>query len=296
MSPRDIALALLVIVIWGGSFVAIKWAVADLPPLFVTALRYLGAALPAVFFVRRPQVSLLLLVGYGLALGVAQFGLLFSAIKFGMPTGLASVVLQVQAFFTILLALAFLNERLGRIQVIGFVVATIGVGAIAAARLDGAAQALVPMLMTLAAGFFWAVSNILVKHAGRIDMFSFVVWASLVPPLPLLALSFLLEGGDTYAMVFTDLTWRGGLSIAFIVYAATLFGFGVWSMLLGRYPAATVAPFSLLVPVIGMAAAMVLVGERFSPLEAGGAVLIMCGLAVAVLAPRLLRRQTAKAI
>ena len=296
MSVRDIALALTVVVIWGVNFVAIKWAVADLPPLFVTALRYLGAALPAVFFVKRPQVSLLLLVGYGLALGVAQFGLLFSAIKFGMPTGLASVVLQVQAFFTILLALAFLNERLGRIQVIGFVVATIGVGAIATARLDGAAQALVPMLMTLAAGFFWAVSNILVKHAGRIDMFSFVVWASLVPPLPLLALSFLLEGGDTYAMVFTDLTWRGGLSIAFIVYAATLFGFGVWSMLLGRYPAATVAPFSLLVPVIGMAAAMVLVGERFTPLEAGGAVLIMCGLAVAVLAPRLLRRQTAKAI
>ena len=116
MSVRDIVLALTVVVIWGVNFVAIKWAVADLPPLFVTALRYLGAALPAVFLVKRPAVGLSILIGYGLALGFAKFGLLFSAIKFGMPAGLASVVLQTQAFFTIILAV--LAPRLMRRQTV----------------------------------------------------------------------------------------------------------------------------------------------------------------------------------
>ena len=296
MSVRDIALALTVVVIWGVNFVAIKWAVADLPPLFVTALRYLGTVLPAVFFIKRPAVGLPILIGYGLALGFAQFGLLFSAIKLGMPAGLASVVLQTQAFFTIILAVFALGERMSRAQIAGFAIAVIGVSAIAAARFEGAAQAVVPLLMTIAAGFFWGVSNILVKRAGRIDMFGFVVWTSLVPIAPLLLLSYLLEGGGTYAMLFTDLSWRGGLSIVYIIYLATLVGFGIWSKLLGTYPATTVAPLSLLVPVVGMTAAMVLVGERFTLLEAGGAVLIMCGLAVAVLAPRVLRRQIVKVI
>jgi O-acetylserine/cysteine efflux transporter len=288
MSLKDIGLALGVIVVWGVNFVAIKWAVSDLPPLFVTALRYIGAALPAVFFVRRPKVALSLVIGYGLALGVAQFGLLFSAIKLGMPAGLSSVVLQTQAFFTIALAVSFLGERLDRAQGLGFIIAVFGVLAIAAARLEGATQAIVPLLMTVLAGFFWGVSNIIVKRIGRVNMFAFVVWSSLVPPLPLLALSFVVEGGGTYAMLFSDLTLRGGLSIAFIVYMATLFGFGVWSMLLSEYPAATVAPFSLLVPVVGMASAMILLGERFTLLEAGGAVLIMAGLAISVFGPRLI--------
>ena len=296
MSFRDIVLALMVVTVWGINFVAIKWAVADLPPLFVTALRYIGAALPAVFFIRPPKVKLSILIGYGLALGFAQFGLLFSAIKLGMPSGLASVVLQVQAFFTIALAVAFLGERLTRAQAAGISIAVLGISAIAAARFDGAAMALIPLLMTVAGGFFWGVSNILVKRAGKIDMFAFVVWSSLVPPIPLLILSYFLEGGSSYALLFTDLSLRGGLSLAFNVYMASLFGFGVWSMLLGKYSATSVAPLSLLVPVVGMAAAMVLVGERFSALEASGAGLIMCGLAVAVLAPRLMRRRLAKAV
>lgn len=295
MAPRHLALALAVVVVWGVNFVAIKWAVTDLPPLFVTALRYLGAALPAVFFVKRPKVALPILIGYGLALGFAKFGILFSAISFGMPAGLASVVLQTQAFFTILLAVGFLGERMTKGQIAGLGIAVIGISAIAGARLDGAAQAIVPLCMTIAAGFFWGLSNLIVKRAGQIDMFGFVVWSSLVPPIPLLLLSFVLEGGQTYTQLTTQLTLRGGLSLAFIIYMATLFGFGIWSMLLSKYPASTVAPLSLLVPVIGMASSMILLGESFTMFEALGSALVLAGLGVAMLLPRLLDRRGLRA-
>src|SRR4051812_35440322 len=145
LSLRGLLLALLVVLVWGLNFVFIKWGVEEVPPLLLTALRYLCAALPMVFFVRRPQVRTGTLVIYGLAIGLAQFGLLFSAIKLGMPAGLASLIIQTQAFFTIALAMLFLGEKLGRWQGIGALVAVAGILVIATERFE--ITALVPLLM-----------------------------------------------------------------------------------------------------------------------------------------------------
>lgn len=287
MSPRDILLALLVVTVWGVNFVAIRWGVDEVAPLLMTGLRYLLAAVPAVFFIRRPAVSWRVLVCYGLAIGVAQFGLLFMAIGLGMPAGLASLVMQLQAFFTIALAVAFLGERPSPLQWIGAAIAFAGIGLIGIERLEGAA--LVPLLMTIAAAFFWGVGNIVTKQAGRIDMLAFVVWSSLVAPLPMLALSLLFEPGAIPAAMH-DLTWRGGGALLFIAYASTLFGYGVWSMLLSRYPAGLVAPFSLLVPIAGMASAALILGETITPVEIGGSLLVFAGLLVNVFGPRLFAR------
>ncbi|RYG93766.1 MAG: O-acetylserine/cysteine exporter, partial [Alphaproteobacteria bacterium] len=233
MSPRDLILALFVVTVWGMNFVAIRWGVNEVAPLLMTALRYTMAALPAVFFIRKPAVSWPILIGYGFAIGVAQFGLLFVSIKLGMPAGLSSLVMQLQAFFTIGLAVAFLGERPKPIQWLGAAVAFGGIGVIALERLEDAA--LVPPLMTVAAAFFWGVGNIVTKRAGKIDMLGFVVWSALVPPLPLLALSLVFEGPGAIPAAIANLTWMGGGSLLFIAYAATLFGYGVWSMLLSRY-------------------------------------------------------------
>lgn len=289
MSPRDLILALFVVTVWGVNFVAIRWGVDEVAPLLMTALRYLLAALPAVFFIRRPAVSWTILIGYGFAIGVAQFGLLFVSIKLGMPAGLSSLVMQLQAFFTIGLAVLFLGERPSPVQWLGAAVAFAGIGAIALERLDGAA--LIPLLMTIAAAFFWGVGNIVTKRAGQIDMLGFVVWSALVPPIPLLALSLLFEGPGAIPAAMQNLTLIGASSLLFISYGATLFGYGTWSILLSRYPAGLVAPFSLLVPIAGIGSAALLLGEAISGIEIAGSVLVFAGLLLNVFGPRLLARR-----
>lgn len=290
MSARDLILALLVVTVWGVNFVAIRWGVDEVAPLLMTGLRYLLAAVPAVFFIRRPAVSWPVLIGYGVAIGVLQFGLLFAAIKFGMPAGLSSLVMQLQAFFTIGLAVLFLGERPTPAQWTGAAIAFAGIALIGSERLAGAA--LLPLLMTIGAAFFWGVGNIVTKKAGKVDMLGFVVWSALVPPIPMLALSLMFEPGAIPAAL-ADLSWKGGSSLLFIAYASTLFGYGVWSMLLSRYPAGLVAPFSLLVPIAGMGSAALLLGETVTGIEIAGSVLVFAGLLINVFGPRLLRRKPA---
>lgn len=288
MALRDIGLALLVAAIWGLNFVFIKWGVEQVPPLFLTALRYLCAALPAVFFIKRPQVRLGTMAIYGLAIGFAQFGLLFSAIKLGMPAGLASLLMQLQAFFTVVLALFFLGEKLTRFQTIGGIVAMVGVAVIATERVE--LTALVPLLMIILAAFFWGVANIASKKAGQIDMLSFVVWSSLVPILPLLCLSLVVEGPAQIGAALANFSGRSVFVVLFNGYAATILGFGLWSYLLKRYPASLIAPFSLLVPVAGIASSMLLLGEHITFIEIAGSVLIFVGLVCSVLGARLYNR------
>jgi O-acetylserine/cysteine efflux transporter len=286
MTPRDIALALGVAVVWGVNFVAAHWAVAEISPLLVSGLRYIVALLPAVFFVRRPQIALTYIIGYGLFIGVGQFGFLFSAIKLGMPAGLASLVVQVQAFFSIILAVLFLGERPTRSTLIGVLLAFAGIGVIAIERLEGAV--LVPLLMTLAAAASWGVGNLITKKAGKIDMLGFVVWSSLVPPLPLFALSYAIDGPGAWSALAT-MSWLGIGSLLFIGWVSTVFGYGGWSILLGRYPASTVAPYALLVPVAGIAASAILLGERITGIETIGCGLVFIGLLINVFGPRLRR-------
>lgn len=291
MSFRDILLVLAVVLVWGLNFIAIRWGVDEVPPLLLTSLRYVVAAVPAIFFIRRPQVALGILVGYGFAVGVGQFGLLFAAIKLGMPAGLASLVIQLQVFFTIALAVLLLGERPKGAQVVGALVAFAGIGVIATDRLGGAA--LWPFLMTIGAGACWGVANLLTKKAGRIDMLAFVVWSSLVPPIPLYLLSLLFEGAGAGPLALSQITMVGIGSLLFIGWMSTVFGYGAWSVLLGRYPASTVAPFTLLVPIIGIGASALLLGERVTGFETIGSGLIFIGLLLNVFGPRLLSRARA---
>ncbi|MBL8595301.1 MAG: EamA family transporter [Devosia sp.] len=291
MPIRHVVLALSVAVVWGLSFIAIRWGVDEVAPLLLTALRYVFAALPAVFFVKRPAVGWPLLIGYGLAIGVGQFGLLFLAIKLGMPAGLSSLVIQLQVFFTIFLAFAFFGERPGIAQLGGAAVALVGIGVIAAERLEGAA--LLPLLLTIGAAGCWGLGNMVGKAAGRIDMLGFVVWSALIPPIPLFLASLLLDGPGAIPLAMEHLTLKGIGSIAFMAYIATLFGFGAWAWLLSRYSTGQVAPFALFVPVAGIASAALFLGEAITGVEIIGSVLVFGGLLINVFGPRLLRRKPA---
>jgi O-acetylserine/cysteine efflux transporter len=280
--------ALLVTTIWGLSFVVIKLGVGTTPPLLLAALRFLFAALPVVFFVPRPKTDWRNVVAYGFFLGVAQFGLLFAALAIGMPASLASVVMQAQVFFTILFAALLMNERPGPHQIIGGFVASLGLVLIAWPRMTGGGA--VPFLMTVLAAASWGVANIISKRAGRVDMLGFIVWSSLVAPLPLFGLSLWLDGP---ARVFTALTQINGgtaAAVAYLAYPTTIFAFGIWAYLLSRHPAATVTPFALFVPVAGILGSALILGEAMHPIEAIGGAVIVLGLAMNVFGARLLRR------
>ncbi|MFF9346848.1 EamA family transporter [Streptomyces sp. NPDC014734] len=282
MRPLHIALAALVAAVWGVNFVVIEVGLGHFPPLLFSALRFLVAALPAVFFVGRPKVAWKWIVGVGLVLGVAKFGLLFIGMDRGMPAGLSSLVLQVQAVFTALFAALALGERPGRVRVWGMGVALAG---IAVAAIDeGAGGPVLAFVLVLVAAACWGVSNVLTRKAAPPDSLNFMVWVSTVPVLPLLGLSLLFEGWDRDADALAALDWSGVGIIVYVAWITTVFGFGAWGFLLRHHPASSVAPFTLLVPVFGMSSAALLLGESVSPLRWCAAALLVGGVALTSLA------------
>jgi len=288
MQPKDILLALAIAICWGLSFAAIKFGVHDIPPLFLTALRFTLAALPAVFFVPRPPVAWRLLIAFGIILGVIKFSIMFLAIKAGMPTGLSALVIQTQVFFTIALGALAFRERPTRLHLIGAGLAFFGVGLIAFSKTADAP--LLPFLMILFSALCWGVANMIAKAAGKVDMVAFSIWSSLVVPVPLLAVSLVVEGASTIASSVANASWLAWASLAYMAYGATLFGFSYWNHLLTRYPTASVAPFALLVPIIGLATGTVLFDEPMPAVVLAGAALVMAGLSINVFGARLMAR------
>jgi O-acetylserine/cysteine efflux transporter len=286
LAPRDLALTLLVVGLLGFSFVPIKLGLREIPPFALAALRFFFAAVPLVFFIRRPQIPWPYVVIYGLAIGVFQFGLLFLAIKLGMPAGLSSLVIQIQVFFTIGLAIAFLGDHLRRENLIGGLIAATGVLLLAAYKLfGGATSTFIGFLLVLVAAFAWAIGNIVAKRAaGKYgpDMFALVVWSSLAPPLPLALMSYAFEDGPAAWDAVAHAGWLTWSSVLFLAWVATLFGFGSWAGLMHRYPTALISPFALLIPVSGLASGALFLGESLAPTQAAGVLLVLAGLLVNV--------------
>ncbi|MCU6666055.1 O-acetylserine/cysteine exporter [Silvania hatchlandensis] len=298
MTRKDGLLALLVVVVWGLNFVVIKVGLHNMPPLMLAGLRFLLVAFPALFFVARPKIPCRLLLGYGLTISFGQFAFLFSAINFGMPAGLASLVLQAQAFFTIILGAVVFGERLQGKQLVGITLAVFGVLVLVQASLNGQHVALLGFMLTLAAAFSWACGNIFNKKIMQLEsrppVMSLVVWSALIPIVPFMAASWLLDGPSVMwqSLVAIDLTTI--LSLVYLAFVATIVGYGIWGSLLGRYETWRVAPLSLLVPVVGIASAALLLGETLGALQLFGALLVMAGLYINVFGLRLRRSTRAR--
>jgi len=283
LASRDLALALGVVALWGFSFVAIKVGLREIPPFALAALRFFFAALPLVFFVKRPRIPWRLVVGYGFGIGVFQFGLLFLGMKLGMPAGLSSVVIQLQVFFTVGLAIAFVGDALRREDLLGAAIATVGVILLGVYKLTtGATSTLIGFILVIAAALAWAVGNVVAKHAAtryHADMFALVVWSSLAPPIPLALLSFIFEGGPNVLTAIASASAWAWASVLLLAWGATLFGFASWAGLLHRYPTAVVSPFALLIPASGLASGALFLGEGLAPLQIAGVILVFLGLA-----------------
>jgi O-acetylserine/cysteine efflux transporter len=282
---RHALLALAVVTVWGTNFPIFKLALGTLPPLLLAVLRFALVLLPAALFVRRPAVPWRQLAAYGVLIGAGQFALLYLAVGGHISPGLASLVVQTQVFFTIGLAMFTAGERLRRFQWLALALATSGVLVIAA-HTDAHTTPL-GLLMVLAAALCWAGGNTVARGMGRVDMLGVVVWSSTFALPPLLLLTLWVDGP---ARIVQALMAADAIVWAVVLWQAvgnSLFGYAVWGWLLARHPAATVVPMALLVPVFGMAASALMLGEPLPAWKLLAAALVMAGLALNLLWPRL---------
>jgi O-acetylserine/cysteine efflux transporter len=288
MSVKDMLLALCVVVAWGVNFVVIKLGLQGMPPFLLAGLRFALVAFPAIFFVRRPPIPLRWLVVYGMTISFGQFAFLFLAIKLGMPAGLASLVLQAQAFFTLLLGALLLAEKLRWNHIVGIIIATLGMFMLATAGMEGQTSAgitLTTMMLTLSAALSWGLGNITNKIIMRnrsVPIMSLVVWSALVPIIPFFACSLLFDGQAAIVNSLLNIGLQTVLALFYLAFVATIIGYAIWGNLLSRYETWRVAPLSLLVPVVGIITAALVLDEHLSGQQMLGAVVIILGLLVNV--------------
>jgi O-acetylserine/cysteine efflux transporter len=284
---RAFLLALAVVVVWGTNFVVIRWGLDVFPPLLFGALRFACVVFPALFFVPRPAAAWKDVAAYGILIGVGQLGLLFIAIDGWIAPGLASLIVQVQVVFTIGLAMLGGNERLVPVQYLALAMALGGIGVILG-HTDGTTTP-VGVALVLAAALCWSLGNMVQRRVGRVDMLGFIVWSSLFAVPPLFALAWMFEGGPRIVAAVAGAGAGAWAAVLWQAVGNTIFGYGVWGWLLVRYPASSVAPMALLVPVFGMGSAALLLGEPLPGWKLLAAALIIGGLAVNLFGPRLLR-------
>lgn len=294
MSPKDWGLALLIVFAWGFNFVVIHWGLNGLPPLLLGALRFLFVALPAILFIPRPKLAWKWIFAYGLTISFGQFAFLFTAMKIGMPAGIASLVLQAQVLFTLLFSAFLLKERWLSHQPFSLGLAALGL-ILLATQQGNNGMTMAGFALTLCAAASWGIGNIVNRHIstlGQVNQVSLVVWSALIPPLPFLAASAWMDGPQTIIDSLVHIQLSSVLSVAYLSGVATLYGYVAWGRLLRNYPVAQVAPLTLLVPLVGLLCARIFLGEALSFWQWGGILLVLLGLVLNVFWPRWVHRHS----
>ncbi|MBX3487351.1 MAG: EamA family transporter [Candidatus Paracaedibacteraceae bacterium] len=277
MSFHHIAMAILVAAVWGFNFIAVKSGLNEMPPYLYGAGRFVIAALPALF-VAKPKTSWAMIIGIGLTLGVFKFTLMFMGIHYGMSAGLASLVLQSQAFFTLLFSFVFFKSKIRANQLIGMSIAAVGMILIATDTQDQSST--LGFVLILSAAVAWGVANILYRLVGNVDMFALTAWSSIIPPIPMFLVSVYAEGWDVVIHCIQTMTTTGWLCLAYTACISSWIGATLWAVLIKSYPPHKVAPFSLLVPVFGITFASLILGEQFSQTNMIASALIFLGLII----------------
>ncbi|MBA2709772.1 MAG: EamA family transporter [Tatlockia sp.] len=278
-------LAFLVVIIWGINFIFVKFALLEISPLLLCALRFILASIPAIFFIKPPAIPFKLIAMYGLIMFALQFSFVFIGMHAGMTPGMASLIMQTQVFFSMFFAAFFLGEKTNLWQVIGAIVSFIGIGLVAF-HFD-ASISLLGFVCILGAAASWGLGNLITKKTRQISMIALVVWGSFIASLPMIFLALLFEGTESIRSNIQQLSWLGLSSVLYIVYISTWIGYGVWNWLLSRHSVGTVVPFTLLVPVVGILSSVIILGEPFQLWKLGACLLVISGLFINLFGGRL---------
>jgi O-acetylserine/cysteine efflux transporter len=288
VNRRDSLLAALVATIWGFNFVVIDWGMEGVPPLLFAAIRFAVVVFPAVLFVRRPDAPWRVVAAVGVFMSLGQFGFLYVSMDAGMPPGLAALVLQAQVIFTVLIAAGALREIPTSAQLLGVVLGSVGLAVVAVGR--GGHVTVTALALCLLGALSWGIGNVVSRASGVKGGLSLTVWAAVVVPVPLLALSLVLDGPAVVGDALASFSWQAGLSTLYTAGLASLVGYGIFNTLLGRNPSSSVVPWVLLAPVVAMASAWLLLDQRPNGAEVVGGLILIVGVLVAIRPPRSGRR------
>lgn len=284
MPFSHLLLALLVVLIWGVNFIFVRFGLDEISPLLLCALRFFMASIPAVFFIKPPAIPFKIVASYGFIMFGMQFALLFLALQIGMTTGMASLLMQVQVFFSMFFAVVFLGEEPGIGQILGALVALLGIGLVAT-HFDQNIS-LVGFLFVMASAASWGIGNLITKKINSTNLIAVIVWSSFVACLPMFLLALVLEGPSSFIHAYNHVTWKGGLSLLYIVYISTWIGYGLWNWLISKHPVGTIAPFTLLVPVVGILSSVLVLGESFELWKLVAGLLVISGLCINIISAR----------
>ena len=290
MALSHLFLTLLVVMIWGFNFVVIKLGLSHIPPLFFVCISFFLTSIPAIFFIKKPAAPWKMIAGYGILTFTLQFALLFLGMSAGVPPGLASLLVQLQAFFTVLLAVIFLKEKLGVWQIAGIALSFSGI-ALVASHVGGSISWL-GFFLVIGAALAWACGNIMAKKMGNLNQLALVIWGSFTAWPPLLILSLLTEDTVQLLSIWKNINWLSLGSIAYIAYLCSLFGFGIWNWLLSRYSLGKIAPFAILVPIFGILSSVLVLKEPLQSWKILAASLVVLGLLINVVSPYLSKKQS----
>jgi len=278
MQLKDFLIAVIVTCIWGVNFSVIKLGLASLDPFMISGLRFLLCALPLVFFIKKPDVKFIYLISYGIFFGVGLWGMVSLGIYFGISAGMASLILQMSVFFTIILSYFILGDTIDISKKIAFVLALFAIGLIITIT-DGSIT-FTGLAFVLFGALSWAITNIILKKAQITQIFAFIVWSSLFSPIPLFLLAYLTQGEIVYIDFFQNLNQTAIFSILFQVYPTTLLGYWIWNSLLTKYPVSVVAPITLLVPLFGLIGSYFIFDETIGSIKIFACILIVTALII----------------
>ncbi len=280
MTARDSLLAALVATIWGFNFVVIDWGMSDVPPLLFVAIRFTAVLLPAIFFIARPDAPWRSILAVGTFMSLGQFAFLYVAMSAGMPPGLAALVLQAQVVFTIVIAAGVLREIPTAAQAAGVALGVLGLMIVAIGR--GGHVPLLALALCLLGALSWGIGNVVARAARVPGGLALTVWSALVVPIPLLALSLMIDGPTAVTAALVGFSWQAAISTLYTAALSSLVGYGIFNSLLARWPSSAVVPWVLLAPVVAMASAWAILDQRPNAAECGGGVLLLVGVLVAL--------------
>jgi O-acetylserine/cysteine efflux transporter len=285
MPIRHLLLVLLVIIVWGINFIFVKLALDEISPLLLCALRFLLASVPAIFFVKPPNIPFKMVAAYAFFMFGLQFSLVFMGMHVGMTPGMASLLMQVQVFFSMFFAVLMFGEQPKMGQVLGALVSFGGIGLVAL-HFDQHVSFL-GFLCILGAAASWGIGNLVAKKMKATNLIAVIVWGSFIICLPMFAAALLIEGPHAMVSAYHHLTWKGGSALLYIVYVSTWVGYGVWNWLLERYPVNVVVPFTLLIPLVGILSSILVFGEPFQLWKLVAGILVISGLCINIVSTRL---------
>lgn len=290
MRPLHLFFAILTVAIWGLNFVVLKLGMRDIGPLTLCALRFFFAAFPLIFFIKRPNISFKIIVLYGLIMFALQFSLLFMSVNEGMPASLASLLLQTNVFFTMLLATIFLNNKPSFWQVLGAIISFMGIGLIWQ-NLGGGEITLLSFSLVITAAFFWGIGNLISKQIGQANALSVVTWSSFIACFPVFLIALLIEGTKNVFYSIQHISWPSLASLAYIVLLSTLLSFALWNFLIRKYSIFTIAPFTLLAPIFAMLGSHFFLNEKLQTWKIEAGILIISGLAINLLGNKFFKKK-----